>query len=144
MLNYDGIIYRIWTVGGILVLLGITLLLMGCFGSKSHRDKKLLRAALVSLITAVLITAFFLFKLFNPAVASHEGHFIRSNRKSGAPFQYEFVFSTTNPKDPNPVFYLDSFSKRKIFPSEFDKNVRYRIYYEETTKIILGVEILEE
>jgi len=59
MLNYDGIIYRIWTVGGILVLLGITLFLMGCFWSKSHRDKKLLRAALVSLITAVLITAFF-------------------------------------------------------------------------------------
>ena len=144
MLNYDGIIYRIWAVGGIFVLLGITLLLMGRFWSKSHRDKKLLKAALIPLVAAVLSITFFLYKYVNPAVMQHEGCFVRTNRKSGAPFQYEFVFTAKNPKDPNPIFYLDSFSKRKIFPREFDKNVRYRIYYEETTKIILGVELLEE
>lgn len=49
----------------------------------------------------------------------------------------------TNDGKPKLGVKLDVKSKKEIYPNDFEKDVKYRIYYEERTDIILRVEKME-
>ncbi len=53
-------------------------------------------------------------------------------------FSWNYVFNDET--EPNEDFYLDSFSKKKIYNKDFEKGKKYRIYYEKKDDIIVMVE----
>lgn len=150
MYNVDGIIYRIFAVGGI-----IFLLFVGCFfivkpwtikseKEKNKRRKKILEmiTLTVGLIWAVCTICFYSYKSFNPKIESYTGAFVREYRDSTVapplPFTSAYVFDGYKGKDRR--FYIDSSSKKAIYPEDFSEGKMYIIYYEKDTKIIVGVE----
>ena len=80
-----------------------------------------------------------------PDVSSYTGEFIESHRNSRVapplPVTSEYVF--WNGEGKRQVFYLDVFSKKEIFPSEFEVHQKYTIYYDEFTNVIIKVEAIE-
>ena len=49
-----------------------------------------------------------------------------------------------NGNDPKKVFYLDTFSSREIIPDKMEVGKNYRFYYDRLTKIIVGVDVVED
>lgn len=76
-----------------------------------------------------------------PSISVHEGFFIEERSEFHSFFGMEYVFS--NEDGLKPIFYLDIFSKKEIYPKEFVKDEMYRIFYEEKTEIIVWVEKIE-
>lgn len=74
-------------------------------------------------------------------ISMYEGAFVEEHRENPYLFRMEYCFS--NEGGMKPLFYLDVFSKKNIYPSEFEENVIYRIYYEEKTNVIVKIERLE-
>ena len=74
----------------------------------------------------------------NPDIVTHEGKLIQVRRGGVVLFGKEYVVENGN--DKNEVFYLDTFSKKKIYADEFEVGEIYRIQYEKTTKIIVKVD----
>lgn len=74
-------------------------------------------------------------------ISTYEGKFIEEHRESPYLFRKEYCFS--NAESIKPLFSLDIFSKKNIYPAEFEEGVLYRIFYEEKTDVIVNVEKLE-
>ena len=73
-------------------------------------------------------------------VSVHEGEFVEEHRENPYLFRTEYSFS--NEGGVKPLFHLDIFSKKKIYSNDFEEDMRYRIYYEEKTDVIVKVEKL--
>ncbi len=146
MYNNSGIIYRIVACGSILLILGVLCLLLSRFWNPTKRNKADLVIAIVIIVIAVSYNVKYLYRLNNLQVKSHEGYFVSDNRTSRVapplPFTHEYTFSDAS--DGGLCFYLDTFSKKEIFPKEFSENIKYRIFYDADTKIIVKVEIIKE
>lgn len=144
MYNYSGILYRIFGVcGPILILGGICILLEKPWKSNVKiQDCKL---GLIMIIFAFCLGLIYASRIVFPDVSSYTGEFIESHRNSRVapplPVTYEYVF--WNGEGKKQVFYLDSFSKREIFPYEFVGNQKYIIYFDEFTNVITKVEAVE-
>ena len=145
MYNFSGLIYRIVAVGGVVFVLGILCLLFSAFWNPKKRDKRTLILALLALVFSVAYIGVYCHRLADPVIEMHEGFFCRENRDSGAapplPFTMKYVFS--NGDQPMPRFYLDVFSKKEIYPFEFEENCYYEIYYEKQSHVIVRVERVE-
>lgn len=55
----------------------------------------------------------------------------------------EMEYCFTNGTELKPVFCLDIFSKKQIYPDDFVEGKKYRIYYTEMGNVIVKVEELE-
>ena len=79
-------------------------------------------------------------------IGYYEGKFVRTNRTGlvapPLPFTNEYVLQNGN--DPKKVFYLDTFSSREIIPDKMEVGKNYRFYYDRLTKIIVGVDVVED
>ena len=53
-------------------------------------------------------------------------------------FNIKFTFD--GGENLNPSFELDAFSKKKIYSEDFEKESKYKIFYEKDTNIIVKVE----
>ena len=53
----------------------------------------------------------------------------------------DYCFS--NEKGLKPVFNLDIWTKKEIYPKDFNKKQKYRIFYEEETDTIVRIEKME-
>ena len=81
------------------------------------------------------------YHIYNPDVSCYEGEYIKeypANEASLSFFSWRYVFDDEIP--PFDSFYLDSFSKKKIYNKEFEVGKTYRIYYETKDRIIVRVE----
>lgn len=144
MNNFSGVIYRIWGVCGIILLLGI-----GCILYKKPwaKDFKLqnCKLGLFAVTLSVCLGVVYASRVFSPHVSSYTGEFIESHRNSRVapplPVTFEYVF--WNGEGLKPVFYLDTFSKKEIFPSDFEKGKEYTIFFDEFTSVIVRVEVIE-
>lgn len=141
MFNFSGIIFRLWGVCGIMFLLGAILILI----EKPWKKKFSFRNNIVQILTigfSICLGLFYVSRLIFTDVSSYTGVFVSSNRDSSVapplPVTFEYVFDGNSEK--NKVFYLDVFSKKEIFPDEFKENVRYTIYYDTLTSVIVRVE----
>lgn len=139
---YDGLFYRLISPGCFLLVLGIFLLCLFFFGHKKHKKKQELICALVAIGIALSYMTFISYKIVNPDIVSCEGIFLNEYRDSRVapplPFTGGYVFDVVD-KDTDSVFYLDTFARKKICPSGLVENEMYTVYFEEDTKIIVGI-----
>ena len=140
-MNYSGIIYRIWAVGGAMVLLGIGCLLVSGIRKKSF-SKQCFMAGVLCAVYGLGTAVYYIAQLVSPDVASLHGVFYEEYRNSRVapplPFTMEYSFYDEN--NDSRVFYLDVLSKKEIIPEGFLEDKEYIIYYETSTNIIVGVE----
>ena len=87
----------------------------------------------------------FLVDIVNPKVESYTGYFVEEYRDSRVspplPYTFAYVFcdGSSNPK---PIYHMDVFSKREIYPEDFIEGQWYTIYYVDLidSDAIVGVE----
>lgn len=141
MLNNSGVLYRIWAVGGAIILLGLACLLLSGFRTKSF-SKQCFYAGILCVIYGLGTAGYYSKCLFSPEIETFQGVFYEEYRNSRVappfPFTMEYSFSDTDGE--KQVFYLDLLSKKEIIPDGFAMDTEYIIYYEANTNIILRVE----
>ena len=144
MYNFSGVFFRIWGVCGTILILGIICLLFKKPWAKNIKLKNC-KFELFLIAFAIFFSLIYTSRIIFPDVSSHTGEFINSHRNSRVapplPVTFEYVFDNGGGK--NQVFYLDIFSKKKIFPYEFESNRKYTIYFDEFTNVIVKVELVE-
>ena len=97
------------------------------------------------MILSVLFCGFYWLKVQTPQISSFDGTFCYSHNESRSrPLNQSFTFLPfpSHPDDREKYFYLDVRSKREIFPGELVEGGLYRIYYEETCKVIVRIDVL--
>lgn len=144
MFNFSGVFYRIWGVCGILLLVGILCILVERPWAKKVTLKDL-SAGLLGIAFAICLGLVYASRILFPDVLSYTGEFIDTHRNSRVapplPFTREYVF--WNGEGKKQVFYLDTFSKKEIFPCELEYGQQYTIYYDDFTNVIVRVEPVE-
>lgn len=137
--NFSGVEYRLWAVYGVILVLGCLCMLVSWY-KKSKRSKEGVIVGALTILYALGLILCYCNYLANPIVESITATFMHEERNSRVapplPFTMEYQFST----EITHVFYLDTLSKREIFPYSFEEGEEYIIYYEKNTKIIVGVE----
>lgn len=141
MLDYSGIFYRIWAVGGVIILLGLACLLLSGFRTKSF-SKQCFYAGLLCVIYGLGTAGYYFKYLFSPEIDTFQGVLYEEYRNSRVapplPFTMEYSFSDMGGE--KQVFYLDLLSEKEIIPDGLSMGTEYVIYYEVNTNIILRVE----
>lgn len=138
MNDFSGILDRIYLCGVVFVA-GIVLILLEKPWKNGFKLKKCIIGFAV-IAFAVCLGLFYAHRILVPDVSVYTGEFISTRRNSHiTSFTYEYVFD--NGEEKKQVFCLDSFSKKKIFPSDFECGSKYTIYFDELTKIIVRVEV---
>ena len=141
MYNFSGVLYRIWGVCGIVLLLGVGCIL---FEKPWKKGFKILncKLGLIIIAFAVCLGSVYASRIFFPDVSSYTGEFVGTHRNSTVapplPVTNEYVFWDGEGK--RKVFYLDAFSKKEIFPYEFESDRKYTVYFDKFTKVIVKVE----
>ena len=149
MYNFSGVLYRIWGVCGAILILGVVCVLFEKPWIKKDKAKKGKflstlndKIGLIMITVAFCLGLIYLSRIVFPDISSYTGEFIVSHRNSRVapplPLTYEYVF--WNGEGKRQVFYLDSFSKKEIFPYEFVSDQEYTIYFDEFTNVITRVE----
>ena len=141
MLNYEGIIYRIWAEGGIFLLLGIFGLVIAGIGRISF-DKECFFMGILAILLGLYAGIEHTVHLRSPKVESFQAELYRQYRDSSTaaplPFTWKYMFYDETGQ--LYAVYLDTFAKKKIFPEDFQVGEVYKVYYEDHSDIILGVE----
>lgn len=144
MFNYSGLLFRIWGVCGIVLLLGVACVLFEKPWLKPFKIQNY-KVGLIIIAFAVCLGVTYASKIINPDVLSYTGKFVETHRNSRVapplPVTYEYVF--WNGEGKKIVVYLDTFSKKEIFPYEFEKGSEYTIYFDDFTNVIVKVDMVE-
>ena len=165
MLNYSGLMYRLTHTGGALIVLGLITLILRIYldqcykrkiiqrdGIKENRENRKKNRKDIFLCAGVIVLGLiycgsYINKIQNPQVAEFVGIFCYDYRDSGAapPFPYTLAYiflPEINDGFHKDEFYLDVATRKEILPEGFEEGQLYRIYYEESCKVILGVDVL--
>ena len=141
MYNFSGIFYRIWGVCGFLFALGIVLIFLEKPWAKNFCITNC-KTGLIAIAFSVCLSLLYLSRIVFPNVSSYTGSFVEEHRNSRVapplPVTTEYIFWDGNGK--RQVFYLDIFSKEKIFPNDFIPTHEYTVYFDEFTNVIVKVE----
>ena len=87
-----------------------------------------LKIGIIVVLCFICFTGYYAYAIADLKISMHEGVFIEERRENPFLFRKEYCFSNENGL--KPVFCLDYFSKKEVYPEEFEKGIRYRIYYE--------------
>ena len=141
LLNYEGIVYRIWAVGGVFVLLGIFGLVIAGIGRISF-DKECFFMGILAILLGLYAGIEHTVYLHSPKVESFQAELYRQYRDSStaAPLPFTWKYMFYDEIGQLYAVYLDTFAKKKIFPEDFQVGEVYKVYYEDHSDIILGVE----
>ena len=144
MYNYSGIFYRIWGVCGIIFLVGVMCILLERPWKIGFTLKKC-KLGIGIVVFAVCLGLVYGSRILFPNISSYTGEFIETHRNSrvAPPFPVTNEYTFWNSEEKKQVFYLDVFSKNKIYPFEFVKGQRYMVYYDEFTNVIVRVDVIE-
>lgn len=139
MFSYSGLWYRIITVPGLLLVFGILFFLI----KKPWKNRKWLIGGATIVVVFVLFGLYYGRALLYPAINHLTGEYytmhISRARVGIIPLNYEYVFFDEDGQKVS--FYLDYFSKQKIYPKQLMTETKYTIYYEEGTKVIMRLEL---
>ena len=141
MYNYSGILYRIYAVAVPTFLLGLLLVIIALKMPLIKRKSELIFAGIVILIS-ILLGCFYLYKSINPTISYCEGYIVEERGYNKVPVTTAYVFATDE-NDEKKIIYLDAFSRKSIIENKLFNDVKYRIFYEKDTRIIVLVEICE-
>ncbi len=141
MLNYSGIVYRIWGKAGMMILLGIACLIFSGIRTKSF-SKQCFLAGILCVLYGCSMAIYYSTRLFSPEVDSYKGVYYEEYRNSrvAPPLPFTMEYSFYDETNESKVFYLDILSKKEIIPEGFLKDEEYLIFYEKHTNIIVCVE----
>lgn len=158
MLNYSGLMYRATHIGVVSIALGLFSLTIYLYldysksrknGKKKRqqrRHKKDMICVLICMLIGILYSASYFYKVYNPQVAEFVGTFCYYYNESrpSHPLNLCFTFLPypSHPDGLKEDFYLDVQTKKEVIPEGFEEGQLYRIYYEESCKVILGVDVL--
>lgn len=143
MYNTNGLLYRVFILGIPLILLTVLSLLIIFKVEKKKKKKTEVVFFLLGLVFAIGYSCFFAYKAYNPNIVFVDGYYLRFRQTSTVPLSHDFVFDIDN-EELHPSFHMDDFSRKKIYPNEFSKKIKYRVYYEKNTKIIVKIEEIIE
>lgn len=138
MYNLSGLYYVMKSNGVIFGLVGIIFFICSHFWDPKKKNMKDLK---IGIIVVICFTGYYAYAIADLKISMHEGVFIEERRENPFLFRKEYCFS--NEDGLKPVFCLDYFSKKEVYPEEFEKGIRYRIYYEKRTNIIVRVDKVE-
>lgn len=146
MYNYNGIVFRILAVGGIIFCIGLFLLILCLIKKPSTHLFKSILPSIAIIAFSLLYCGYMVYVLINPSIKLHTGYFSRQYRdpRVAPPLPVTFAYVFSNGDSLKPTFYLDNFSKKSIYSKNFDPNIMYKIYYEERTDIIIKVEEMSD
>lgn len=139
--DLNGLYYQMKSDGWVLGIVGLVFLLSSHFWAAEKRNLKELMIGIICSLLCICFTGYHIYVINNLNVAVHEGTFVEENREN--PYLFRMKYCFTSAKGLKPLFYLDIFSKKKIYPDKLEKGVVYRIYYEEKTDVIVKIEKLE-
>lgn len=141
MYNLDGIYYymEVQFLASLIVgILGIVFSLFSKWPKKEIRFSVVL--GLLLIVLSVDRFVFYRRVLAEPKIEFFEGQYKKEYRSNDCVWAMDYEF---NEDDGTPRWVLlDNQTKKKIFPDEFEKGAKYKIYYEEETRIIVRVERL--
>lgn len=136
----------------LLLLLGVVVFALNLEKIKNNSNKKQCEkkvktyffVSAIAIIWAIVSGGTIIYHIYNPEIHCYEGVYLRESPANEARmsfFSWRYVFDDGT--EPNEDFYLDSFSKKKIFAKDFEEGKKYRIYYEEKDDIIVKVEEID-
>lgn len=140
MYDLSGLYYEMIINGLIFGIVGLEFL----FFSKFWMDEKNIKDLMLGLFLIVLCISFLCYHSYvisDLEISVYEGIFIDENRENPYLFRMEYCFGDKGKE--KTLLYLDIFSKKKLYSDEFEKDVMYKIYYEEKTDVIVKIEKLE-
>ena len=144
MYRLDGLLYRVFCVGGIILIVSVILLLLSKFWDKRRLNRSDLRIAIFGIVLSLIYCGAYVYKIINPDILAYQGYFEEAYRDSRVappiPATYAYVFSNNESKK---AFYLDSISKKNIIKQDFKKGDIYCVYYEKGSRIIVGIEYID-
>lgn len=144
MYRLDGLLYRVFCVGGIILIVSVILSLLSKFWDKRRLNRSDLRIAIFGIVLSLIYCGAYVYKIINPDILAYQGYFEEAYRDSRVappiPATYAYVFSNNESKK---AFYLDSFSKKNIIKQDFKKGDIYCVYYEKGSRIIVGIEYID-
>lgn len=141
MYNLSGLYYVMKSNGVIFGLVGIVFFICSHFWNPQKKNMKDLKIGIIVVLCFLCFTGYYAYAIADLKISMHEGVFIEERRENPFLFRKEYCFS--NEDGLKPVFCLDYFSKKEVYPEEFEKGIRYRIYYEKRTNIIVRVDKVE-
>ena len=141
MYDLSGLYYQLKTDALVFSVVGLLFLVCSRFWILDKRNIKELLIGVICYFLSICSIGYHLYVINDLKVSINEGVFIEEHRENPYLFRMEYCFS--NEGGLKPLFYLDIFSKKDIYPTEFEKDAMYRIYYEEKTDVIVKVEKLE-
>ena len=141
MYDISGLYYQMKVDSIVFVIVGILFLVDSHFWTLNKIKKKDLCVSLICCVISIYFLIYYHNVISDLKVSVHEGEFVEEHRESPYLFRMEYCFTTKNGL--KPLFYLDVFSKKKIYPNDFEEGTRYRVYYEQKTNVIIKVEKLE-
>ena len=140
--NYAGIVFRLRGECTMFILLGVVCIVISCAEQKTNKRDFLV--GICTIILGVALGVHYGMCILNPCVESLRAEYDSEERNSrvspGLPFTMEYIFYDNKYHN----FYLDVFSKKEIYPDEFIEGNEYVIYYDKETKIIVGVEAINQ
>lgn len=142
MYDLSGIYYQLKSDILVFGVVGLLFIISSHFWIIEKRNLKELAIGLICALLCIGSMGYHLYIIRNLQVSVHEGFFLRENRANPSIFRMEYSF--TNENGLKPIFYLDVFSKKTLYPEKMSKEIEYRIYYEEKTNIIVRIEKIEE
>ncbi len=141
MYNFSGLYYIMIIYGGICGVLGVIFILTSRFWNTKKRNVKELVFGIVGMVLFIFFVSRQAYAIYESDIGVCEGSFVDEYRESKSIFRTEYCFEEKSGE--KPIFYLDTFSKKKIYPEEFIKGDLYKIHFEKKTKTIVKVEKLE-
>lgn len=145
MYNFSSIIYRLWAECGIVFALGILCVLLDKPWKKPRKKSRGYFLGILMIIVAFGLGGFYVSRLIRKDISIYRGEFVNSYRNSRVapplPFTNEYVF--WNGEGKKQGFYLDIFSKKEVYPLEFEEGKEYVIYFDKVTDLIVAIDVIE-
>ena len=138
--NFSGILYRMGIVCSVLVLLGIVCILLERMPAKKWK-KRADKMGWIMIAGSILLALFYASSIVFPDVSAYTGEFVGRHGNGKGFMIKEYVFWTG--EGTKKVLSMDIFSKQEIYPQEFVEGKEYRVYFDERTRIVVGVESIE-
>lgn len=102
MYRLDGLLYRVFCVGGIILIVSVILLLLSKFWDKRRLNRSDLRIAIFGIVLSLIYCGAYVYKIINPDILAYQGYFEEAYRDSRVappiPATYAYVFSNNESK----------------------------------------------
>ena len=134
----------------IVVFNGVLWLLVELKGKKDRKgkkvvDRKKVRVWIASICFGLFVMGYYGYRIQLQDVKSFTGEYIseRRNTREAPPLPLTVEYKFEDSQGKKKSFYLDVFSKKRIWAEDFEVGQEYVIYYEAKMEVIVAVEEME-